>query len=163
MEKKRYSPLWICLNSDCGILIRFCDTVFPLESSNFQEKRASRTPNKSLKRPATSSFIGYVHHLSPERRNKNNAGLREFYAANLSNQHEASSHLFKMQTAAVFSKHWEKFPNTWSFEPDNFIAAKDEMAEFWEEMQRPWKQNERQKEDMEVMTTRFYSKPRSVL
>ena len=28
--------------------------------------------NKSLKRPATSSIIGYVHHLSPEKRNKKN-------------------------------------------------------------------------------------------
>ena len=33
---------------------------------------SSRTPNKSLKRPATSSIIGYVHHLSPEKRNKKN-------------------------------------------------------------------------------------------
>ena len=31
-------------------------------------------------------------------------GLREFYAANLSNRNERSSHLFETQTAAVLSK-----------------------------------------------------------
>ena len=44
----------------------------PVRVLSFQQKMASRTPNNSLKRPATSSIIGYVHHLSPEKRNKKN-------------------------------------------------------------------------------------------
>jgi len=57
--------------------------------------------NKSLKRPATSSIIGYVHHLSPEKRNKNTMDYATFTLQTSAKE---------TKEALIYSKHkWQLF------------------------------------------------------
>lgn len=97
-NKKQYT--WLTdnfTNKQLIISLTPCVPVWVLKIS--AGKMSSRTPNKSLKRPATSSIIGYVHHLSPEKGNKKNTSTLDYASFTLQTSGNET------KEALTYSKH----------------------------------------------------------